>query len=378
MRTLLITLSILIFTISCSQKKDHIQLDKLTQLSEVNYTVQYAKGFSVDLYDNYKVVTVRNPWDTTKILQRYVLVNKSIDIPLDLPEGIVVRTPLSNVVAYSSIHSSSLNELNKQSSIKGICEPEYVSIPFILDGIKNGNIVDLGQASNPNVEKIIEIDPDAIWTTPIEGQTYGNVLKTGIPIIETPDYMEPTPLGRAEWLRFYSLFYDNESFADSLFQQTVENYNKIKDKVVSVKDRPTVFNDLMYRGVWYISGGDSFMARMYHDAGAKYVWEDDNRNTSNPYSFEQVLNDAGNAQFWLIKYNNMDELTYSKLGNEYKPYSYFDAFRKKNVFVCNTIHQTYYEDLPIHPDYILQDFAYIFHPELFPDYTLRYFLKMRE
>lgn len=354
-----------------------MQADNQVQLSDTIYTVQYAKGFTVDLYSDYKVVTVRNPWDTTKILQKYILVDKSRDLPQNLPEGIVVRTPLSEVVAYSTIHSSTLAELHKENTIKGVCEPEYISVPYVQDGVKNGTILNLGQASNPNVEKIIEVDPEAIWATPIEGQSYGNISKSGIPILETPDYMEPTPLGRAEWIRLYSLFYNNEAYADSLFNKTVQNYLAIKEKVNSTSIRPTVFSDLMYRGVWYIPGGDSFISKMYEDAGARYVWSDDKRNSSSPYPFEQVLNDAGEAQFWLIKYNKPVDLTYQRLEKEYKPYSYFEVFKLRNIYECNTNYKKYYEDLPIHPDYILKDLASVFHPELFPDYRPKYYTKMK-
>jgi len=117
---------------------------------------------------------------------------------------------------------------------------------------------------------------------------------------------------------------------------------------------------------------------MLSDAGATYIWHDDNRSSSTPLPYEEVLEKAGDADYWLIKYNQATDMTYQSLEKDYKPYSYFKAFKEKNIYECNTGKQTYYEDLPIHPDYILQDFAYIFHPDLFPDYTPRYYSKMEE
>ena len=368
---------LLVFLItSCSGNKQSAEVEG--NVVDTVYTVQYAKGFTVKKYADYKEVTVVDPWDSTKILQRYILVDKTKTLPANLPKGTLIRTPLNSVVAYSTIHCATLNELGVLSTVKGVCEPSYIDIDYIQEGVKNGTIADLGQAANPIIEKIVDVDPEAIFATPIQGRTYGSIDKAGIPVIETPDYMEPLPLGRAEWIRFYSLFFDNESQADSLFNMTVNNYNRIKEKMVSVKEKPSVFIDLMYGNVWYISGGGSFISRMLSDAGANYVWSDNDKVASTPLAFEEILDKAGDAQFWLIKYNHPTDLTYTSLEKEYKPYSYFSAFKNRNIYGCNAAEKSYYEDLPIHPDYILQDFAYIFHPDLFPDYTPRYYSKMKE
>lgn len=369
-------LFILLLLGSCSGNKQSVEVADNT-LDSV-YTVEYAKGFIVKKYAEYKEVTVVDPWDSTKILQRYILVDKNKTLPSNLPEGTVIRTPLNSVVAYSTIHCATLNEIGVLNTVKGVCEPRYIDIDYIQQGIKDGTIADLGQAANPIIEKIVDVDPEAIFATPIQGRTYGSIDKAGIPIIETPDYMEPLPLGRAEWIRFYSLFFDKEAEVDSLFHTTVSNYNRVKDKLASVKNKPTVFIDLMYGNVWYTSGGGSFISRMLSDAGATYIWSDDDKVASTPLAFEQVLDKAGDAKYWLIKYNQPHDLTYSSLEKEYKPYSYFSAFKNRNIYGCNAGQKSYYEDLPIHPDYILEDFAYVFHPDLFPDYIPRYYSKMEE
>lgn len=376
MRKNYLFLFLILLITSCSGNKQSSEVER--NVVDTVYTVQYAKGFTVKKYADYKEVTVVDPWDSTKILQRYILVDKAKALPANLPKGTLIRTPLSSVVAYSTIHCATLNELGVLSTVKGVCEPSYIDIDYIQEGVKNGTIADLGQASNPIIEKIVDVDPEAILATPIQGRTYGSIDKAGIPVIETPDYMEPLPLGRAEWIRFYSLFFDNESQADSLFNMTVNNYNVIKEKMSSVKEKPSVFIDLMYGNVWYISGGGSFISRMLSDAGANYVWSDNDKVASTPLAFEEILDKAGDAQFWLIKYNHPTDLTYTSLEKEYKPYSYFSAFKNRNIYGCNAAEKSYYEDLPIHPDYILHDFAYIFHPDLFPDYIPRYYSKIKE
>lgn len=374
----LFSICLLLVFVSCSNNQQGNNNSTDIQSENQAYEVMYAKGFTVSIHNDYKEVIVRDPWDTTKTLQRYILVDKNRQLPDNLPQGTVIRTPLSNVVAYSTIHCATLDEIEVLSTVKGVCEPQYIDIEYISKGVQNGSIANLGQASNPDIEKIVEVSPEAIWATPIQGRTYGSVDKTGIPIVETPDYMEATPLGRAEWIRFYSLFYNNETYVDSLFNTTINNYNAIKEKVAHVSNRPTVFLDLMYRGVWYTSGGNSFISKMLSDAGATYIWHQDGKGTSTPLAFEQVLDEAENAELWLIKYNKPHDLTYTELEKEYKPYSYFGAYKNRNIYECNTSNKNYYEDLPIHPDYILQDFAYIFHPDIFPDYIPKYYNKMKE
>lgn len=353
---------------------------KAKQSSEGNqgYEIQYAQGFLVNKTADYTLVTLRNPWDTTQVLKRYVLVNKEKELPANLPEGLLVRTPLTRAVAYSTIHCSTLNELGSIEIVKGVCESQYIDIPYIKEGVADGSIPDLGMANSPDIERLIMLEPEAIFSTPIQGQVYGQVEKIGIPMIETPDYMENNPLGRAEWIRFYSLFLENESLADSLFNTTASNYLAIKEKVSSATKNPTVFTDLMYGSVWYTAGGQSFMANMLKDAGADYVWKEDETAGSSPLAFETVLDKAGEAEFWLVKYNQPQDMDYKRLAQENRGYANFDAYKHKNIYGCNTGRVTYYEDLPIHPDYILKDFAAIFHPELFPDYVLQYYSKFAD
>ena len=367
-------ISILFFSCSGNYK----QSEQEKNFPNQTYSIAYAKGFTVQIYDDYKEITVRDPWDTTRVLQNYILVDKNRELPDKLPKGTVIRTPLERIVVYSTVHSTTLQEIGVIESIIGVCEPEHINIDFIQKGIQNGSITNLGQAANPVIEKIVEINPEAIWATPIQGLTYGRIDKTAVPVIETPDYMETTPLGRAEWIKFYSFFFNKEAYVDSLFERTVQNYNAIKEKTASVNHRPTVFLDLMYRGIWYTSGGKTCISQMLADAGATYIWQDDDKAIAIPFAFEQVLEKAGDADFWLIKYNNANTLTYNLLEKEYKLYSYFEAFKSRNIYESNTRKTAYYEDLPIRPDYILQDFATIFHPDLFPNHTLRYYSKMME
>lgn len=171
--------------------------------------MEYAGQITVDSCEHYVWVKVRNPWDTAKILHSYVLVARDSCLPASLPEGTVVRTPLSKALVYSSVHCSLLMELGALHRIGGVCDLQYINIPAIRERCASGQMTDAGNSVNPDIERIIEMRPDAILLSPFENNGgYGRIEKLGIPIIECADYMESSPLGRAEWMRFFGLLFE--------------------------------------------------------------------------------------------------------------------------------------------------------------------------
>lgn len=368
---LLVSLITLLFLISCSSTgyKENSNTEK--------YELRYARGFNVEQYKDYKLVIVRDPWDTTRVLYRYILVDRNKEIPSDLPEGTLVKVPLQTVVAFSTIQCSMLQEIGEEQKITAVCQAKYIDIPYIRQRLNNGKIIDLGSMHKPDVEQLINLAPSALVVSAMEtGMGYLDKLR--IPVIVTTDYMEDTALGRAEWIRYHGLFYGKETLADSLFKETERRYNEIKQKVRKATEKPTVFNDLKFGKTWRIAGGKSYLANLIRDAGGEYIWNDDNTTGSSRLSAEMVLDKAEKADIWLLKYNRGDDLTYDKLKQEDKIYSQFDAFKHKRIWGCNTDRIHYFEDLPIHPDSILKDMATIFHPQLFPDKSLNYFKSLDE
>jgi iron complex transport system substrate-binding protein len=361
-----------LFALFSCQKKEQAVIPQTIAHSD---TVFYAKGFQIETFDGYTLATIRNPWNTKLVLQRYVLVSKTDTLPKDLPEGVLIRTPLTRTVCYGSVQCVFLAELNALPTLVGVCEPQHIHIPYVQENVQNGKITNLGQAANPNLEKIMLIQPEALFTAPIENSGYGQTAKLKIPFIECVDYLENSPLGRAEWIRFLALFFDKREIADSLFKETADRYNELVRLTANVDKRPSVFTETIYSGIWYQPGGNSYIAQLFRDAGADYLWKDDTNTGSIALSFETVLDKAEKADYWLIKDNNAQDMTYHKLVRENPNYALFDAYKKRNIYLCNTGKVPYYEELPIHPEYVLKDMANIFHPDLFPDYQLRYYRK---
>ena len=283
--------------------------------------MRYAQYLSITGCDGYSVAEITNPWDTARILHRYILVPESSPLPADLPQGTLIRTPIDHIIVYSSVHAS------------------------IIDAL---------------------------------GETERG--KLGIPIIEAADYMENLPLGRTEWVRLFGLLLGCPDRADSLFLEAETEYNCIRDTVSRhIEDnggdshRPTLLAERKYGASWDVPGGGSYMARMYSDAGADYIFSGNTSAANVNMSFESVLSKGFDADIWVLKYWSPQPMTYASLEAEYRLYSEFRAFRQQHIFGCNTYSSTYYDDIVLHPAWILEDLAAVFHPDLFPGREPRYF-----
>lgn len=347
--------------------------------AEKEIPLHYAENLKLSHAEDYTIAHLRNPWDTTKTLHTYILIDKEKSLPADLPEGTLVRTPLSKAIVYSSVHCGLLKQIGALQSIGGICDLPYIKLPEIQEGCRQGSIIDAGNGMNPDIEKIIDLHPDAILLSPFENSGgYGRVEKLNIPIIECADYMETSALGRAEWMRFYGLLFGQPQAADSLFAEVEKNYNDLKAMVAPLSSAPSVISELKNGSAWYVPGGKSTSARIYADAGANYVFADDAHSGSVPLAFETVFDKGQDADYWLIKYNQATNKTYRELKQDFAPYAGFRAFKERRIYGCNTHHIPLYEDYPFHPDWLLKDLIKIFHPTLLEGYELKYFTNLAE
>ena len=341
--------------------------------------LKYATNLTLVSHGDFTEAIIRNPWDTTAVLHRYILADKSVKLPDNLPEATVVRTPLSNALVYSTVHTGLLENLGALESIGGVCNSEYVTDSLLLARIKDGKTVDCGNSMAPDIEKIILMNPEAILLSPYENNDkYGKVGNMGIPIIECADYMENSPLARAEWMKFYGMLVGKEHAADSLFQEIDKNYTDLNFKVALSSYLPMVLMDQKYDQVWNVPAGRSTMGIYIRDAGGYNPFERFDRAGSVALSPEQVLADAHDADIWLVRYNQKDPLTLSQLASGAGVNSQFKAFKEGNVYGCNTAYVPFYDETPFHPDLLLADMISIFHPELNIVPTKKYFSKLKE
>ena len=368
----LILVSLILLLAGCHRNK----ISETHEGKEIRF--DYAKLIRVWECDGFKKMEIRNPWDTTCLLQTYLLVDKTKDIPANCPDGVVVRVPLEKSAVFTTVHCSLIEELGAVNSISGICELEYITNPNIISLTQSGEIVDFGSSMSPDIEKIITVSPDAILLSPFNNSGgHGGLDKLGIPIVECADYMESDPLGRAEWIKLYGMLFGKESEADSIFSKVTETYTQIeKEAQQETGSHPSLLYGLDNGGSWFIPGGKSYMAKMFASAGANYIFGETTHSGAEPFAFETVYDKGCNADIWLILGTEVADKTYKDL----QRFSNFKSYKEKRVYACNTTKTSFFDEIPFHPERLLKDLYVIFHSEKYDDVNeyLHYYRKLAE
>ncbi len=332
---------------------------------EVEIPMEYASFLKISAGDGFTHVKITNPWDTTTTLHSYILVPDSIPLKDIYPEGTIIRTPIKRSVMFSSVHSSLLEELGSIDVVAGICDSEYMHNETLSRKLKEGKLTDCGNSMSPDMEKIISISPDAIFISPYQDQTqYSKLSELGIPIIECADYMETNPLGRTEWIKFYSLLTAQEEKGDEIYSEVKRDYLILKEKASKVKKRPEILTELKQGDTWFLPAKSSTTGIFIEDAGGSLPDIVKGEGGSVAFAPEKVLMNTDDADIWLIKYYNEKELSYDQLASETPLYKNFEPFKKRNIYACNTSKILFYEEVPFHPHWLLADMISIFHPEL--------------
>ena len=326
--------------------------------------MELASHITVQETPNSYFVRIANPWKKGTLLHTYTFTD-SLTTDYSFNRNVnTVHVPLKRVVVMTNSLAHLMVELGVEDCIAGVCEPEYISDTLIRARLADGTIADCGNSMYPTIEKIMELHPDAIMVSPFEQTGYGQLEKLGIPLLECADYMENSPLGRAEWIRFYGRLFGAARCADSLYDKITADYNSLKEIAARTAMRPKVMLDTRSGSAWYVAGGGSTIGRMIADAGGEYLFKDNEKSGSVPLSFETVYERAQDADVWLLKNSSSTPLTYSLLESDFKSYSSFKPFKDRNIWVCDVNDVPYFELSSFHPEILLADFISIFHPEM--------------
>lgn len=341
--------------------------------------LKYSSLLNIVRHDGFTKVVIRNPWKEGKVLHTYILVPRSSQLPDQLPHGTVVRTPVERAAVFTTVHCSFLTTIGRGDRIVGVADLQYIKIPYVQQRVREGHIADCGSGMNPMVEKIIDVKPDVVLLSPFENSGgYGKLEEIDVPLVECAEYMETSPLARAEWMKFYGMLFGKEQTADSLFAVVDDNYQTLHRKARQMGPGQSVVIDKMVGTVWYVPGGRSTIGQMVQDAGGRYPWATDTHSGSLSLPFESVLEYAGDAEVWMFRYSSAHAHTYHELLSEYHGYRQLQAFAVRNVYACNVEQTRFYEESPFRPDYLLSDFIRILHPDI-PDVApLRYYQKLNE
>ena len=345
--------------------------------------MKYSTLLSIAEYDGYTLATIKNPWKPGKLLHQYALVPRTSDIRHQtsaLPEdATVIEVPIQRAAVFTTVHCALLTEFGLGDRIVGVADSKYIKIPYIHEQIAKGRIVDCGNGLNPVVEKIMDVKPDVIMLSPFENSGgYGKTEEIGIPLIECAEYMETSPLGRAEWMRFYGLLFGVGEKADAMFHEVDSCYTALKQQATEAGDGRSVIVDKVVGSVWYMPGGRSTIGQMIQDAGGRYPWANDEQSGSLALPFESVLERGGESDVWMLRYSSDHEWDYRELLSGHQGYGQLRAFREKEVYGCNVEQSKFYEETPFHPNYLLNDFIQILHPDIIGTSSLRYYKKLKE
>ena len=371
-------LSLLLAFVSC-KKKNQNSLPETIESDLV--TINYAKGFSIEKHSSgITIIKVFSPWPDADEAFTYCLVPRKLKNFQKLYSkdfDAIINVPVERVIATSTTHIPALENLGVIDRLIGFPETRYISSEVTRKKIDQGKITDLGNNESINTEMAINLNPDLIIGFSINNQNrvYETLLRSDIPIVYNGDWTEETPLGKAEWIKFFAPFFGLEEKAEKLFNATEENYLAAKILAKKATEKPTVLSGALYKDVWYLPGGKSWAASFINDANADYLWKDTNGTGSLSLSLESVLSKGVDASFWVSpsQFTSYDEL--NKASRHYKR---FKAFKEKIIYTfANTKGETgglvVYELGPARPDLILKDLIYIFHPELLPDHELFFF-----
>jgi len=383
----------------------------------------------------YAEAIVANPWKAGTLLHRYILIPKGEEgdktvamLAKRRSMGArcttdTVRTPVERSAVFIAPHCQLMYELGCQQAIRGVCDLNYINISDVrkraasAGKASSGNasagnsIVDCGSSMAPDIERIIALKPEAILVSPFENSGgYGKLDKLHIPIIEAADYMESSPLGRAEWMRFYGMLFGKdknisttaaveasmtaagkaseatagkasgaaagkaseatlsascELRADSLFAQIEKEYLKLKAEAGKLPKGLSILTERKTGNVWYVPGGQSTIGILLKDANARYIFSDDQHSGSLPMSPEQILAKGSQVDVWAFKYFGGAPLSQVQLLQEYDGYKALAAFNRGNIYQVDTSTVPYFELTSFHPELLLREFIILAHGERF-------------
>jgi iron complex transport system substrate-binding protein len=290
---------------------------------------------------------------------------------LPLKSAMIVPT---SVIAY-------MNELELIDKISGISQIDFIYHSQIQELFRQKKIIEIGNFNELFVESILLQKPDVLFSTssPSLAKYHEQLKNQGIKIIYIDEYEELDPLAKAEYIKVIGKLFGQEEKANQIFEEIKSHYREIKTKIAESKPKlPKVLVNQIYSDVWYLPSGNSFQAKLVSDAGGFYPWKDLEGKTTLNLSFESVFEKAEDADVWI---NAGDFPSKEALIASYPHYEWFKAYQNNQVYnwynrTSPTGGNDYFETGTARPDYVLEDLAAIFHPELFPEHPLKFYKKL--
>ncbi|MGY5352650.1 ABC transporter substrate-binding protein [Wenyingzhuangia sp. IMCC45533] len=342
--------------------------------------LKYAKGFTYQSFEKYTSIKVLRPFKNAKTTFEYILITGDTIIKPTHKNQIVVKTPIHKIIATSTTQIPVLESLNAEHLLKGFPNTKFVSSTKTRKLIDNQKIIEVGHQEHIDTELVLSIQPDAMFAFAVNNLNKSHITlkKAGIPIVIDASWLEESPLGRAEWIKFFGLFLNKEKEANDVFQKIEANYLKAVNVVHKQVNKPTILYGSMYSDVWYAPAGDSYIAKIMKDAQTDYLWKNTTGTGSLSLQFENVFIKGKEADFWFAPGYAANEQI---LDSKNKHYQQFKPYQQNKVYTyTNTVGATggllFFELGALRPDLILNDIVKICHPELLPEYRTTFFKRL--
>ena len=360
---------------SCKNEKPKSTVSPKLHSEEIE--VNYAEGFSITDYGSYKVIEVKNPWPESEQVFRYALVNDEADFSSRETFDAIIKVPVNKLIVTSTTHIPSLEMLNETDKLIGFPNLDFISSENTRKHIKSGQITEIGNNESINTETVINLQPDVLIGFAVNGsnKSFTTLERAGIKVVYNGDWTETSPLGKAEWIKFFGAFFNKTEEADQIFKNIENSYLEIKTLASTATEKPTVLSGAMWKDTWYLPQGNSWAATFIADANANYLWKDSEGTGSLALNIESVIEKAQHSDFWI---GPGQFSSYQQMVDASKAYTQFSAFKNKEVYSFSSLKGEtggviYYELAPNRPDLVLKDLVKICHPELLPDYDLYFF-----
>ena len=368
-------LLLVVFSFSCKK-----EILKETAAPIPKSTIKYAKGFDIVIENGLKKLIIKTGYQNATTIFEYLILNKTTKKAT--LNNQTIQVPIKEIVVTSTTHIPMVELLNEESSIVGFPHTTYISSEKTRALIDTGKIKEIGKESALNTEILLDLQPELVvgYSITSADKSLTTAQKAGISVIYNGDWLEETPLGRAEWIKFFGVLYNKEKQADSIFNAIETNYLKAQKIALKAALKPTILSGaIMSKDIWNLPAGESFVAQFLKDANLNYLWKDSKGKGSLSLSFESIFDTGRNADYWIAPgyFSSKEQLLQSN-----QIYAEFTAFKNDRIYTPSskkgkTGGVIYYELAPTRPDLVLKDIIKITNPDLLPNYELTFFEKMQ-
>ena len=345
-------------------------------------TIKYAKGFDIVEKNGNKKLIIKSAYKGFNEIYEYTVYKKSLSKNLNNLDKKIIQVPVKEIIVTSTTHIPMVELLKEEKSIVGFPFSRYVSSEKTRQLIDLGKIKEIGKENDLNTEILLDLQPELIvgYSVSSADKSLSTIQKSGINVIYNGDWLEETPLGRAEWIKFFGVLFDKEQLADSIFNGIENNYLEAKKIALkSTKQQTVLSGAIMSKDIWNLPAGDSFVAQFLEDANVNYLWKNTKGKGSLSLSFESVFEKGINADYWIAPgyFSSKEQMLSSN-----KLYEKFTTFKEDKIYSPSikkgkTGGIIYYELAPTRPDLVLKDIIKITNPELLPNYKFTFFEKMK-